>query len=274
MQHISGRLKRWTLAILPSLACIGAAAAQVPPPPFGPNLGSPGGKAPQLAPVGRQASSELLYKPIAPCRAFGGQLVATNQIKAFLVSGNSNFTAQGGPSGGCGIPAYAKAVSISLSSGTSGAQGYLTAYATGSARPNQASLSYGVNPATTGSIVQLGTGGRINVLATAATRVTGDIAGYFVEPIQGMISSNGVDIYSGSTGLVSSTLPTMGVYRVVVDRDVSYCTPVATPYYGPNLYANAYAFDGNVVTVYTWYIDHSANATKPINTYVYLAVHC
>ncbi len=273
MQKTFNRFGFWAVAFLLALAPVAATAAEPPPPPFGPPPGFPKGVAPQVAPS-LQPSTELVYKPIVPCRAFGGQPITANQTKGFLVSGNSNFTAQGGPAGGCGVPAYAKAVSINLSSGTSTAQGYLTAYATGDSRPNQASLSYRAYPATTGSIVKLGTGGRISVFASAATRVTGDVAGYYVEQIHGLINSTGTSFYSGSSGLVSTTLYATGVFKVIVDRDVTYCTPVANPYYGTNLYATAYAFDGNLVTVYIWELDLANNQVKPKNAYVYLAIHC
>ncbi len=208
----------------------------------------------------------MIYTPITPCRAFGGQAIATNQTKVFLVAGSSNLTAQGGPAGGCGIPAYAKAVAINLSSGTSTAQGYLTAYAAGAPRPNQASLSYRAYPATTGSIVQLGSGGRVSVYASAATRVTGDIAGYYEQQLWAYINIDGTVI--DSSGRVTATSnPATGSYKVTFDRDITTCAAVASSDFQPWMVAALTS--GDTANVYI-----SDGSSKYINYYFNLVVTC
>ncbi len=195
------------------------------------NINNPSGKA-SAADVSPQAittsSASQIFIPITPCRAFGGQAISTpNTSKDFFVAGAVNMTAQGGPAGGCGVPANAIAVSFNLSAGVSTAQGFLTAFQTGTTRPNMASLNYKTNPATSGSIVVLGTSGKITVFASSATRVSGDITGYFLPAVtsasifgaDGTVNrGEGVDTNASATSRLST-----GTYQVGFTRDITEC---------------------------------------------------
>ena len=94
---------------------------------------------------------------------------------------------------------------------------------------------------------------------TGKTQVVVDVTGYYQPPIEGLIytgstatpTSDGY-VYSGSPRLLSVTWVALGIADVTVDRDVTYCTPVANAYYGDFYYANAKAFNGNQVRVYSW----------------------
>ncbi len=171
------------------------------------------------------SSAAQVFIPVTPCRAFGGQAISTpNTGKDFFMSGAVNMTAQGGPAGGCGVPSNAIAVSFNLSAGVSTAQGFLTAYATGTTRPNMASLNYKTDPATSGSIVTLGTSGKITVFASSATRVSGDITGYF---LPGVLSAS---IFADGTvnrgeGVDAATTQrfSAGTYEVGFTRDITEC---------------------------------------------------
>jgi hypothetical protein len=43
---------------------------------------------------------------------------------------------------------------------------------------------------------------------------------------------------------------------------------------GPGVYANAYAFANNKVSVFTWYLDGITHNEAPLTMYVYLTVEC
>ncbi len=198
----------------------------------------------QVSQAAAASPYSMIYTPIAPCRVFGGQPIATNQTGVYRVSGNSNLTAQGGPVGGCGIPAYAQAVSINMSSGTSTAQGYLTAYAAGAARPNQASLSYRTYPATSGSIVQLGSGGRISVFASAATRVSGDVTGYYERQLWAFVDLYGT-VLNSSGRVTGTSVEGTGQYTVSFDRNLDTCSATVTPNFGVK-FPNVHLYGNNV----------------------------
>ncbi len=171
--------------------------------------------------------NDMVFTPVAPCRAFGGQPVVPSQIRDFAIAGAVDMTGQGGAAAGCGVPASAKAVSLNLSAGASSLAGYLTAYAAGGRRPNMASLSYKTNAATTGVIVQLGDGGGISVFASSPTRVGGAVTGYFEPQLWGSFAANGTLV--ASTGRVTSAVRAdTGYYRIVFDRSVAACAATAS----------------------------------------------
>jgi hypothetical protein len=63
------------------------------------------------------------------------------------------------------------------------------------------------------------------------------------------------------------------VYQVTFDHDVNNCTPMVDVYNG-QVYGSAFAFDGAVVTVFTWYLDSTSHVEVPFNTYFYVTVTC
>lgn len=217
---------------------------------------------------------ELVFTPITPCRVFSAAgATPANQVKTYQITGNGNLTSQGGPNGGCGVPTYATAVFVSLTGGLSTAPGAMKAYASGTPQPGAVSLRYRANEnATTGAIVSLNALGKVDVVATTAAKATGDVTGYYAPQIEGLVSQDG-SIYSGSPGILSSVRNSAGNFTVTVDRDVTYCTPIVSPYVGSGIYANAYAFNGDKVTVYMWRLDSTATPVG-LDGYFYLAVHC
>src|SRR4029079_7205751 len=82
---------------------------------------------------------EASYGPIPPCRIadtrLGGGAIQPASPRALYVRGTSGFVAQGGASGGCGVPLGATAVSASVTTTQATGPGYLTAYPNGSAAP-------------------------------------------------------------------------------------------------------------------------------------------
>ncbi|RXF68222.1 hypothetical protein [Hansschlegelia zhihuaiae] len=212
----------------------------------------------------------LIYTPIQPCRAFGSAQILINQTKNFKISGPGSFASQGGPNAGCGIPASAKAVSISLSA-RSASTGNLAAFAQGTPRPGVNSASFVANQTqTVGSIVALGSTGQISINVSKTATLYGDVTGYYEPQIEALINING-GIYSGGPRVLSATLLSTGSYAVTIDRDVAFCAPRAQAYtYGYE--THAYAFNGNTINVYVFNREEGTTVLK--NDYFYLTVTC
>lgn len=186
----------------------------------------------------QEVQPNMLFTALAtPCRVFSGQVVLGAQTKDFSITGASDMTAQGGPATGCGVPAYAQAVSINLTAGASSVGGSLTAFPAGAPRPRITSLSYKTNAATAGSIVPLTRSGKISIYASAATRVSGDITGYFAAQMWAIVRPDG-QLYMSASRLKSSRRLSTGVYEVTADREIHVCGAVASAVL-QNYYATA-----------------------------------
>ena len=239
--------------------------------------------------LNQQPDLDATYHPVAACRLITtathiGYLVSGHP-RAFKVAGTTGFATQGGKSTGCGIPAGATAISANVTTTKSSAQGYLSAYPTGGTASSSRFLTYQVSRTVTATpVLPLSTTSGLPLTLrawTGKTQVIVDVTGYYQPPIEGLIytgstatpTSDGY-VYSGSPRLLSVTWVALGIADVTVDRDVTYCTPVANAYYGDFYYANAKAFNGNKIRVYSWSIDPTTHATAFVNNYVYLTVLC
>jgi len=255
--------------------------------PGGPSVPAPHGAPQQVLPAAGNGNSphpparpDSVYVPIKNCRivstATAGGKIPNGATRSFYVVGTAGFTAQGGQNGGCGIPVSATAISARVTSNSATANGAFVVYPTGTP-VGQGTLYYakGVN-VTTGATLQLGAGtGKVltvkNVQGPAHLII--DVNGYYDEQIGGMISPGGT-VYSGSNHIVSASVVSTGVYRVTLDRDVTYCTPMVDTYSGRGVYGSAYAFSATSVYVYTWYISASTHVEVPNSYYFYLTVTC
>lgn len=156
------------------------------------------------------AESDLLFVPIAPCRIIdtrlGGGRMNANEVRHFEVAGTANFEAQGGNTGGCGIPLgattpLAAAVVINvIAVGPLGA-GHLRAWEFGQTAPNASIINYanvpGLNIAN-GVVVPISgvasTDKDLTIDANISpTFVVADVTGYFTrfpaEQFQGGLKS-------------------------------------------------------------------------------------
>ncbi len=225
-------------------------------------------------PVGR---SELLFRAVTPCTLVNMNLAA-NSTDTFYTSGTAGFTAQGGLNPGCGIPDSATALAVSIVAGKATSAGSVRAWRAGSPSPPTAFLFY---PATdnvsSGGVVSIKAGtprGLALKNVGPKVRVIVTVTGYYVPQMHGLIYPSG-GVYSGSSRIISSERLSPGVYRVTFDQDVAYCTPVANAYNaGVGIYAAAYAFSTNTITVYTWYLDPTTHVEVPYSFYTYVAVIC
>ena len=227
--------------------------------------------------------------PITPCRIvdtqLGGGRFAANTTRNFLVSGTAGFPAQGGksrrlrhpsvrgrhrrlddrqhsdrPRIHAGIPRRHRR--------TDGHGPHLPR------RPRQHSgATLTIKPNASPALTITNHSGNTDLVI--------DVTGYYIPPIEGLIytgstatpTSDGY-VYSGTPRLLSVTWLSLGIADVTIDRDVTYCTPIANAYYGDFYYANAKAFNGNKIRVYSWSIDPTTHATAFVNNYVYLTVLC
>ncbi|HJX28508.1 MAG TPA: hypothetical protein VJ885_11380 [Thermoanaerobaculia bacterium] len=97
------------------------------------------------------ADSDLLYVPVAPCRIIdtrlGGGKIAAGSTRAFRVAGTDNFPAQGGKSGGCGVPMgasspLAAAVMLNIVAIDVDGKGNLAAWEFGQPEPLASSINF------------------------------------------------------------------------------------------------------------------------------------
>ncbi len=126
----------------------------------------------QVSPAG-EATTALL--PLAPCRLFDGRQtpdlgrVDANTWRLTVI-------------GRCGIPAAARAVSISLVATGTTATGFVSVYPGGSPRPDVSNLNYDRgNTVANSAVVKLGTSGSVDVYTSAAANVIVDVTGVFVD---------------------------------------------------------------------------------------------
>lgn len=224
-----------------------------------------------------QPTSELLYVAVPPCRIAdtrkGGGLIGGGSTRTFHVTGTSGFAPAGGTSGGCGIPAGASAAAISVTGTGSTGSGFMTVFAQGGSRPNvsQVSFTRGQNVSTPANAPLNPGSGSVSVYNSATTHVLLDVSGYYVKPLAGFISPSG-GTYAGSSRVVSSSRVTdPGVYEVTFDRDVRYCTAVASAYYY-NYYASVDSYGTGSVNILRVRIWNSAGS--PVNGYFGVTVNC
>jgi hypothetical protein len=219
-----------------------------------------------------QPNPMAVYVPLKNCRAVAtataGGKIPNGATRDFQITGTTGFPAQGGTSGGCGIPSYATAVSARITSTAADANGAFIAYPTGTP-VGQGSLYYakGVN-VTTGANLQIGTGGKVtvkNVLGPAHLAI--DVNGYFTPQIQAHVELDG-SLTSGTPLVTGSSRTATGVYVASVARDVSACSAHADPD-GSGGFISSAVPSGSTVVVYTYNL-----AGSPTNIRFTLSVTC
>lgn len=209
------------------------------------NPTTPSNETGSSAPSGAQLSTllaaadpsrtEALYVPLSNCRivstGVAGGRIPNGSSRNFQVTGTAGFPAQGGTTGGCGIPVTATAVSARLTSFGALGNGAFIAFPTGTPT-GQGTLYYakGVN-VTTGANLQIGAGGKITIKNVAGPAFTAiDVNGYFVPQLNAFVASDGTLTFTSGGRAVSSTHESTGNYVVTFDRDVSTCAYTVTPY--------------------------------------------
>ncbi len=201
------------------------------------DVGRPESAAPALAMP--HAGKEMKFVSLPPCRIFDTRVVVGDlahlEIRGFKTTGT--LTGQGGKSGGCGVPASARAVEINLGAiATGGAAGYLKAYANSDPEPLASAVNFpSSGPISNKATVEMdGTFSinQIKVKAFQSAHVFADVVGYYMRPMYALIAENGSVVNAGA-GPVSSELFTservdVGVYVLNFNRPTAGCVASAT----------------------------------------------
>jgi hypothetical protein len=156
------------------------------------------------------AESDLLFVPVAPCRLLdtrqGGGIIAAGTTRSFRIAGTAGFEAQGGKSGGCGIPIgaaspVAASVMVNLVAVDVTGKGNLAAWEFGQPEPLASSINFqriDMNIAN-GLIVPIaGVSSQTADLSVkanvASAHLVADVTGYFtrfpIENFQGGLKSS------------------------------------------------------------------------------------
>jgi hypothetical protein len=203
-----------------ALAATGARVEQAPAP------------TPQA--LGPTTTHDLEFVPVEPCRLAdtrqGGGIVANGTSRSFLVRGDTGFPAQGGTSGGCGVPDGALAAELTIISASASGPGLLRAYPFGGV-PTATILAYqsGANLLNTGTIALCdGTCASDLTIKSfqANTQVIVDVNGYYMPNRFAVVAADGT--LGSSAGVVSSARTATGVYEVTFDDDLTGCAAIAS----------------------------------------------
>lgn len=226
----------------------------------------PGGKPP--APAIASSKTTLIYRPVLPCRAFDTpDPVPKGGIRNYQIRGGGDFRGQGGPLGGCGVPAYATSVFVSLTAQNPKADGVLKAGNAYLADGGAVVVNYAGKTRSNGAaILSLSFDGKIGVSTSQKTRIAGDVTGYFAPQIHAVLNATG-GVSDGSPRVVSNTRLGQGRYRVLLDFDPEGCTAIPTVNGGP-YFASAYVAEGGV------YANTYDASGVPIDVYWALYVAC
>jgi hypothetical protein len=141
-----------------------------------------------VSPALGQFGADQVYTPVPPCRIvdtrFAGGPIAANTTRLFDVDG-SNFTAQGGFNGSCGVPfGVASAVAMTITAVAPSVGGYFKAWALG-AQPVASVLNFGAGQTianTTIVPVAPGGGNDFSVWSSVTSHLVVSVVGYFAAP--------------------------------------------------------------------------------------------
>lgn len=189
-----------------------------------------------------------------------------NQTREFYVAGTANFPAQGGKSGGCGVPKHASSIAATVTAVAPEGTGFMRAWPIGAAAPTATMLNF---ERSTGGV---GTGATVTIKPWTVTSAPGlnirnfgapshlvvDVTGYYTSPIWATVNTAGNVVYSsGST--IGSTRPAVGVYEITFDSTISGCATIATS--SSNLFhAAAYVTSNTGVRVVVRDLENAALA--------------
>lgn len=217
--------------------------------------------------------SELKFIPVTPCRlvdtrSAGGNF-SPNESRSYDVRGSgSTFAAQGGKSGGCGIPASGVfAIELTATAVAATGNGFLRIF------PESMPNATFMNTTAAFNVSNSGTVGLCGVAApfclvnkditvknfTSSTDLVIDVQGYYIQPMAAQVNAAGT-LIRGSR-VVSAGLGTSGTgtYLVKFDRDVSDCAlSGSSRFFGKTV--NVVHFPGELDTVFIKVVDTTNTA--------------
>ncbi|HEV2608179.1 MAG TPA: hypothetical protein VGT79_09365 [Xanthomonadaceae bacterium] len=135
-------------------------------------------------------TADLVYTPLAPCRIADTRVVggpiSGGFSRGFKGATATDFTAQGGSSTTCGIPASPSALMLNVTVVNDPLGGYLTVFPFATTQPFASNLNYAVGAIVANEIAAKMTIGNatddFSVYADGTTDVVIDVVGYFMAP--------------------------------------------------------------------------------------------
>jgi Tol biopolymer transport system component len=122
------------------------------------------------------------FNPVTPCRIADTRVVGPplgGTTRTFVVAG-SGLDAQGGATGGCGVPTSATAAVVSISAVTPAGAGYLRAWPADEVPPTATLVNYSGSSTTNTTTVKLSASDQISLRNFGAgTHVVIDVTGYY-----------------------------------------------------------------------------------------------
>lgn len=235
-----------------AVACVQGASAN-------PHSPTRDGKRVTAAVPFQPAKADSVFVPITPCRIvdtrLGGGIVHASSVRSFHVRGSAGFSAQGGTSAGCGIPAAATSVVTSVTATGASGSGYLNGYPYGASAPtSNFAWFYKDRTSTTNPTLPLAASGAafdlsVKASSAASTQVIIDVDGYYEQQIEAFVNGDAT-IFSSTTRVVGASTSGTGVYAVSTDTNVEACSATATADL-PGVTAIAFT-SGNHVDVRTY----------------------
>lgn len=138
--------------------------------------------------------NDNVYTAVTPCRIIdtrlAGGMLAAAETRGFRISGQSSYVTQGGFNGNCGITAgiYTAGIAVNIVVVSPSTSGYVTAFPTGEAKPQTASVNFTAGQVIGNSgifkiaLAELPTTQQLNIFSTSNTHLVVDIVGYFAIP--------------------------------------------------------------------------------------------
>lgn len=207
------------------------------------------------------------------CRIFdtryGGGAFNAGQSRDLSVL-DASIPAQGGVAGGCGIPAYAVAVDMSLSTtGGSPTNVGFVQVGPGGVAPNATVLQFlkGQGTSVTTS-APLATNSKMRIKVNGAqTHLVGDVLGYWKPAMHISLGDDGSVFAASGVVDVAKDPSFAGDYYVQFQQDLSLCSAVAAPSYFEDTRVYV-AISGDVVFVDGRAFDSLGEADTPIELIV------
>ncbi|MTD16407.1 hypothetical protein GIS00_20945 [Nakamurella sp. YIM 132087] len=194
--------------------------------------------------------SAATYQQVPTCRMAdtrSGTSLVAGTVRNFRVSGVDGFPAQGGRSGGCGIPATATSITATFTAVSAEGTGFLKAWGRGSAPPAATTMNFGAAlNQSIGVVVPVTPAGLSVLSAGRPTHLVVDVTGYFAPAPYLVALSNGRVV--ASSRMTALQHNGTGAWTITFDRDLTGCAVAASSF--SRFTASAYA-EGNRVHVGT-----------------------
>jgi hypothetical protein len=236
----------------------------------------------QRAAAAAAPNLEAVFVPVKPCRLVdtrkGGGALGGQSSRNFLVRGTAGFAAQGGTTGGCGIPDSASGVAANVTVTGATGNGFLVGYPAGTIAAVTNFVTYQKAVTTTvNPTFALAAFGSTTDLAVAnhgsPAQLIVDVTGYYAPQLHAWVTDAGV-LARHTSRVLSSVRDATGAYTVTFDRDLDACS-VSVGAFPGTASGSAYVKGAqeDQVVVY-FYSTLQGGIPQPTDTNFYLDVTC